>query len=429
MADESAAEYIGGHGSVPPPQTVSKNGPKERRRDEMDDLLSDGMEDDEKEYIEGHGTVPPPQTVSKSGPRRRGGDDLLGDEQLSSDEDITPWYHHARKGMIRLVAGGESKHVYTMGQLVRCKFDSDDGWVTGFITSVEPLQVGGSIWDQVEPVEQEGSGMLGGMFGSADDLFGGMFGGGAEAEAAEGEQEKEKPWFTSFKFDGLLSIFADTEPQKSPRHHFNEGDTLRVLQHNPEQQRKAAQSEAAAAAGGSAPEAAQAPSTPSNSAHQDLERVYSEDETLLTSSANKLGSMLGIVQQQASDIDLPPSCIKAADYVSTSRVTFDAVYMRQHAFIIDGSGSLPSSGLPFGLDWSIESDTSVLIDEFEEHREGSRTDRQIFMMEGFIPPKERSAFAISKGCGADEVQQAELSTFKANRRRRASLAYLDEEEL
>ena len=62
--------------------------------------------------------------------------------------------------------------------------------------------------------------MLGGMFGSADDLFGGMFGGGAggaEAEAAEGEQEKEKPWFTSFKFDGLLSIFADTEPQKSPR--------------------------------------------------------------------------------------------------------------------------------------------------------------------------------------------------------------------
>ena len=135
--------------------------------------------------------------------------------------------------MIRLVAGGESKHVYTMGQLVRCKFDSDDGWVTGFITSVEPLQVGGSIWDQVEPVEQvssrcctvvdsqagaqEGSGMLGGMFGSADDLFGGMFGGGAEAEAAEGEQDKEKPWFTSFKFDGLLSIFADTEPQKSPR--------------------------------------------------------------------------------------------------------------------------------------------------------------------------------------------------------------------
>ena len=29
-----------------------------------------------------------------------------------------------------------------------------------------------------------------------------------------------------------------------------------------------------------------------------------------------------------------------------------------------------SAGLPFGLDWSIESDTSVLIDEFEEHREG-----------------------------------------------------------
>ena len=41
-------------------------------------LRADGMEDDEKEYIEGHGTVPPPQTVSKSGPRRRGGDDLLG---------------------------------------------------------------------------------------------------------------------------------------------------------------------------------------------------------------------------------------------------------------------------------------------------------------------------------------------------------------
>jgi len=423
MADANAAEYIDGHGSVPPPQTVSKNGPKERRQGDLDDIMPGDIEDDEKEYIEGHGSVPPPQTVSKSGPRRRAGDDIL-DDDLSSDEDTTPWYHHARKGMIRLVAGGDSKHTFTMGQLVRCKFKQDEVWVNGFVTSVEPLQVGGSIWDQVEPVEEEGTGVLSG-------LFGGMFGGAS----AEGDGAEKKPWYNSFKLDGLLSLFGEEEPTKSPRHHFNEGDTLRVLQPHREQQRGATEQAAS-----SADQSQSASAQPSGSSQAepgslaDDSRIGSSpDETLLVSSASKLGSMLGIVQQQQSatnkNVCLLPSCVKSADYVSTSRVTFDAVYLRQHAFEIDGSGSLPSSGLAFGLDWPIESDTSVLIDEFEEHRGESRVDRQVFMMEGFIPPKERSAFALAKGATPEKVQQAELATFKMNRKRRASLAYLDEEEL
>eukprot|EP00656_Telonema_subtile_P006710 TRINITY_DN13118_c0_g1_i2.p2 TRINITY_DN13118_c0_g1~~TRINITY_DN13118_c0_g1_i2.p2 ORF type:complete len:148 (-),score=21.65 TRINITY_DN13118_c0_g1_i2:191-634(-) len=120
------------------------------------------------------------------------------------------------------------------------------------------------------------------------------------------------------------------------------------------------------------------------------------------------------------------SCLKRADFSSTHHVKFDAVYLRQHAFAPDGSGGLPSSGIPFGLDWEVESDVALTLEEFEEHREPDRLDRQIFMMEGFVSPKERSLFAVSKGSTKEQVSSAELATFKANRRRRASLAFVDE---
>ena len=47
------------------------------------------------------------------------------------------------------------KESFQIGQRVRCKLEGDDAWVTGYVTGVDPIQVGGSIWDYVEPSPEQ----------------------------------------------------------------------------------------------------------------------------------------------------------------------------------------------------------------------------------------------------------------------------------
>eukprot|EP00658_Telonema_sp_P-2_P084204 TRINITY_DN9285_c0_g1_i4.p1 TRINITY_DN9285_c0_g1~~TRINITY_DN9285_c0_g1_i4.p1 ORF type:complete len:481 (+),score=134.37 TRINITY_DN9285_c0_g1_i4:89-1444(+) len=389
-SQDEAMAYIAGHGSVPPPETVCRSGPRDRRKDEIcvDDL--------DKESLDG--------AVGSCGPTT----ESPARNKSSEEDDNTPWYMKAKKGVLQLTKQLDPRRVtrssreHSVGELVRCKMEGDADWVTGYVTSEDPLQVGGSSWDRVAPVE-EGNTSPASSPNQVLNGFLGMFSGG-DGETGGGETGSESPsspknpWYNSFKLDGLLNIFTVDEPQKSPRHHFNEGETLKVLAECKE---------------GSDAEA--------------------PVESPLEIAASFLSDCSSVVLPGPKDkpteggerYDLV-SCIKGPEFVNQHRVGFDAVYLRQHEFVPDGSGGLPSSGIPFGLGWKVESDCCVELDEFEQHREGDRLDRQVFMMEGFVPPKERAAFAQAKGVSKDEVNSAELATFKANRRRRASLAFVEE---
>lgn len=442
MADLEDDEkgYLSGHGSVPPPQTVSKAGPRNRSRsdisiDDDDDALTatpgaDAADTAVQDYVSGHGSVPPPQTVSKSGPKGRRRDDVSIDDdddesaevhgapaeatasialhKEEEDDTSTPWYMKARQNMIKLTEKLDPRsigaHSFEMGELVRCKMDGDESWVTGHVTGLDPIQVGGSDWDVIRPLpkqETEGSpagsptpGVLTGFL----DMF-------SPDEAAEESRSPKNAWynsFNSFKIDGLLNLFTNEEPQKSPRHHFHEGETWKVVNEG----RDAGPASNAAEPGSAL----------------DLAASFLSDCSLGIYDPTAQNTPKS---DEIEEVELV-SCLKRPDHSNPNRVKFDAVYMRQHEFVADGSGGLPSSGIPFGLGWGVESDAVLSLDEFEEHRQPARLDRQVFMMEGFVSPKERSSFAFSKGSSKEEVSGAELATFKANRRRRASLAFVDE---
>ena len=110
------------------------------------------------------------------------------------------------------------------------------------------------------------------------------------------------------------------------------------------------------------------------------------------------------------------------------RVLFKAVLWRNHHVEMDGSGGLPSSGIPLGIGWKVDSDRELSLDEFESEREGVRRDRDEFMMSGFVTPKERVEVFVKAGYTKEQISSCELATFKTNRRRKASVQDLSDME-
>jgi len=134
----------------------------------------------------------------------------------------------------------------------------------------------------------------------------------------------------------------------------------------------------------------------------------------------------------ANTVGMPPPCIRANGAPSSKEgcnVKFDVVRWRNHEVEMDGSGGLPSSGIPLGIGWKVESEKELGIDEFEAEREPIRRNRDLFMMEGFVPPKERVETFHKVGYTKEEISACELATFKVNRRRKASVQDLSDMDL
>lgn len=192
--------------------------------------------------------------------------------------------------------------------------------------------------------------------------------------------------------------FWEGDGNKSPRHHFNEGEIFKGMFSSEQEEESSAKNMTLKAPGDKVSEG-------------------SQDELALVASP------------RTSDLHVLQPCIREHGAPSSKpgcRVKFEVVQWRNHEVFMDGSGGLPSSGIPLGIGWKVEADLELNIDEFEEARQTIRRPREVFMMDGFVPPKERAALFYEVGYTKEEVSACELATFKTNRRRKASVQDLSD---
>jgi len=218
-----------------------------------------------------------------------------------------------------------------------------------------------------EPPEGVGKGFLTGMMGSISSGF-------------------ETGFSTVGNVVGAMK-FWEGDGSKSPRHHFNEGEIFKGM---------------------------------FEAEHDD---THIPTITIKAPPRPTQGGSSNATSQAYSG----PSALRVPGAPSKgARVQFEGVEWRNHEVLMDGSGGLPSSGTPLGIGWKVQSERWVSIDDFEESREGVRRPREIFMMDGFVPPKERTSLFYELGHSKEEVSACELATFKNNRRRKQSVQDLSD---
>lgn len=257
--------------------------------------------------------------------------------------------------------------------------DDETEWYDDVIAMLTPrasreASPSGSPRGEAAADEGAGLGFLDNMMGSISDSVGNMVG-------------AMKFW----EGDGI----------KSPRHHFNEGEIFKGM-FSSQQEDGSDKNSTAQAAGHKATSGSEG----------------SQDESGLVASPRS---------PEHPRVLLP--CIREQGTPSSKtgcRVKFEAVQWRNHEVMMDGSGGLPSSGIPLGIGWKVEAELELSIDEFEEARQAVRRPRDVFMMDGFVLPRTRAELFYQVGYTKEEVSACELATFKTNRRRKASVQDLSD---
>jgi len=233
-----------------------------------------------------------------------------------------------------------------------------------------------------EKAGDEEPGFLNGVTGAFSAIFTAQDGGEeSDADADKGFFDKMSGSMSGIIPEALR--FWEDDGSKSPRHHFNEGAIFKTMF-----------------------------SAENSASEQDPEE--SEVQTPLSPA-----STAAAARNESQNL----SCLRKEGTPAKNkgcRVQFEVVEWRNHEVMLDGSGGLPSSGTPLGLGWKVEDERWAYIDDFEAERETVRRPIEIFMMDGFVPPKARAQRFTEVGYTKEDVSGAELATFKANRRRKAS---------
>lgn len=249
--------------------------------------------------------------------------------------------------------------------------DEDLAWYDDVVAMLTPrsgqarsreVSPSGSPRENEKADEGVGQGFLGGMLGSITSSFG-----------------------TVGDVMGTMK-FWEGDGSKSPRHHFQEGEIFKGM-------------------------------------------FSSEHESPINSTT--MGGPSGNANAASSSRSSSgvASCMRVEGAPPSKpglHIRFEVVEWRNHEVLMDGSGGLPSAGTPLGIGWKVESERWATIDDFEASREALRRPRDVFMMDGFVTPKQRAALFYELGCTKEEVSASELATFKNNRRRKASVADLSD---